>query len=529
MMGKDTPERKVSRLSVRFELAMALVLLPIFYGVVSTTGAVPPPVAGTCLALLVAAGGLWLGFTHYREMRGEAGSLAYEKEALLHRMKLDNLTGLLNRSAFNQALENLPRFGEAGDTVVILFFDLDRFKDVNDTLGHKVGDLLLIEVANRVHALLPAHAAFARLGGDEFAVILQLEEGIMPEDYGHRIVSALEKPFPIEGKMVSIGTSVGIAIGDPAIDDGHELLRRADVAMYEIKGASRGGCRVFDDLLNGRQMRDSLIRVELGKSLVEEGLSLHYQPLVCARTGKLSSVEALLRATSKPLCDVAPGTIVQIAEDSGQIIPLTEWTLDTAMATIHKLENIPVAVNISPVYFRDPEFIHRIFDKLLGAKVRPDLLTVEVTEGVLISEMDVARKAISRLREIGVNVVLDDFGTGYSSLSYLQYFELDGLKLDRSFLRDMGDKRRAMQIIRSVIDFGHGLGLKVVMEGVEAEWQVRLLQLLGCDLLQGYQIGTPMPLEKLIEFRACNAAQEDMQNIRDMRELLPPSLQLDVA
>ncbi|MPT47062.1 MAG: EAL domain-containing protein [Sphingobium sp.] len=454
---------------------------------------------------------IWGGITH-RQQKQQLVDMAAEKEKLHHRMQHDNLTGLLNREAFNRSLDDLTSTGDAGHTIITLFFDLDRFKDVNDTLGHKVGDLLLIEVARRVEKLLPHGTAFARLGGDEFAALFMLEDDKTPEVYGQRIVTAIGQPFPIEGKIVSVGTSVGIAVGDPAVDDGHELLRRADVAMYEVKGTTRGGCRVFDDLLDGRQVRDSLIRVELGKSLIGEDLSLHYQPLVSARTGMLSSVEALLRAKSRPLSDIPPGTIVQIAENSGQITPLTEWTLDTAMTAITRLGDVPVAVNISPVYFRNPEFIHRIFDKLLSAQVKPDLLTIEVTEGVLISEMDVARKAIARLREIGVNVFLDDFGTGYSSLSYLQYFELDALKLDRSFLRDVGDKRRATQIIRSIIDFGHSLGMKVVMEGVESDWQVRLLQLLGCDLLQGYQIGTPMMLEDIEAFRVHNGLTAEIRN-----------------
>ena len=482
-------------------VAVPVAALPLGYAAATWTGLLPAsPLATSALALgaLAVTGA---GLTVIAGLKRDRARLQEQGEDLAQLMRLDPLTGLLNRDAFNKALDDLSPFGEAGETVIALFFDLDRFKDVNDTLGHKVGDLLLIEVAKRAAALLPPRAAFARLGGDEFAAIMPLVEGERPEEYGHRIVSAIDQPFTIDGQLVSVGTSVGVAAGDPGFDDGHELLRRADTAMYEIKGSSRGGCRVFDDVLDGRQLRDSSIRVELGRSLIENGLALHYQPVVSARTGELKSVEALLRSSTKPLSEVPPGTIIQIAEVSGQIMPLTEWTLDTAMQTIRRLEDVPVAINISPIYFRSPEFIHRIFDKLLGAAVRPELLTIEVTEGILISDMDIARNAIDRLREVGVRVFLDDFGTGYSSLSYLQHFELDGLKLDKSFLRNVGDKRRATQIIRSVIDFGHSLDMKVVMEGIETEWQARLLQLLGCDLLQGYEVGMPMPIDELIEFR----------------------------
>ena len=478
------------------------------------------------LAYYLAGAGLVLAAREYHDRRRDLIDIAKDKEDLEQRMQLDNLTGLLNRAAFNEALDNLARFGRAGDSVVALFFDLDRFKDVNDTLGHKVGDHLLVEVAKRVKPILPRGAAFARLGGDEYAALFLLETGRAAENYGTGIVSAINSPFAIDGNVVTVGTSVGIAVGDPAVDDGHELLRRADAAMYEIKGGSRGGCCVYDDYLDGRQVRDSLIRVELGKAMIESTLDLHYQPLVSARTGKLASVEALLRAKADPLSGVNAGSIVQIAESSGQITALTEWTLEMAMKAIRDLGDVPVAVNISPAYFRNPEFIHRIFDKLSSAQVRADLLTVEVTEGVLISEMDSARDAIARLREIGMKVVLDDFGTGYSSLSYLQYFEMDGLKLDRSFLQDVGDTRRATQIIRSVVNFGHSLGMQVVMEGVEAEWQARLLQLMGCDLLQGYYFAKPMGFRDLVDFRAVNAAAADLELVQDpadLVEVLPPA------
>jgi len=300
---------------------------------------------------------------------------------------------------------------------------------------------------------------------------------------------------------VKVAASVGIAVGDVLLDDGAELLRRADIAMYEAKGAPRGGCRVYDDVLNGRQVRESSIRVELGKSMIDRAFALHYQPIVDARSGQFSSAEGLLRSSSSTLSGVPTASLIAIAEESGQIIQLTDWTFETALDAIRTLENVPIAVNVSPVYFRHPDFVQRVFDKLLAGRVRPELLTVEVTEGVLIADIAAARHSISRLREIGVRVFLDDFGTGYSSLSYLQHFELDGLKLDKSFLREVGDKRKATQIIRSIIDFGHSLDMRVVVEGVESDWQVRLLQLLGCDLLQGYELAVPMPLAELMELR----------------------------
>jgi EAL domain-containing protein (putative c-di-GMP-specific phosphodiesterase class I) len=274
--------------------------------------------------------------------------------------------------------------------------------------------------------------------------------------------------------------------------------------MYAAKGAPKGGFRVFDDALDRHEMRESSVRIELGKAMVEDMFSLHYQPLVDARTGALSSAEALLRSQAPALRDVSPAALISTAEASGQINALTDWTIETAVAAARTLETVPVAVNISPVYFRQPEFVSRLMDKLLQARVRPALLSVEITESVLIENLEVARHSLDRLREMGVKVFLDDFGTGYSSLSYLQHFELDGLKLDKSFLRSVGDRRKTSQIIRSVIDFGHSLDMRVVVEGVESDWQARLLQLLGCDLLQGYEIGMPMPLSELLAYKARN-------------------------
>lgn len=438
-------------------------------------------------------------FVRHRTARATRTRLAAECAALRDRLLRDPLTNLMNRAAFQEALSGLAA-SEVGMTILI-FFDLDRFKDVNDTAGHEVGDQLLVQVARRIEKVLTGATVFARLGGDEFAAILPYGSTLTPEDHGLAIVEAINEPFLIQDRVVEVSASVGIAVGDPAGAGANELLRRADVAMYEAKGARRGACRVFDDVLDGRQIREGTIRVELGKSLLDGELALHYQPLVDARTGAFSSAEALLRPCSNALGDVAPSMLISIAEESGQILPLTDWTLDTALAAIRSLDGVPVAVNISPIYFRHPDFIHRVFDKLLAARVRPDLLTLEVTEGVLIADIDTARHSIVRLREIGVRVFLDDFGTGYSSLSYLQHFEMDGLKLDKSFLRDVGDKRRTTQIIRSMIDFGHSLDMRVVVEGVESDWQARLLQLLGCDLLQGYEIGMPMPLADLHAYR----------------------------
>jgi len=426
-----------------------------------------------------------------------------ELRALLN---VDHLTGLMNRKAFHAALEDRALLDH--EMLIVLFFDLDRFKDVNDTLGHKAGDDLLRKVAERVRRTIPAPIALARLGGDEFAAILAWRPDVSAEDHAEAIVAAVAEPFDLGGSQVEVGASVGLAIGDPTRLDGTELLRRADLAMYAAKAASKGCYRVFDDAMDRREMRESSVRVELGRAMIENQFSLHYQPLVDARSGAFESAEALLRSQSAALRDVSPFALIATAEASGQIVALTDWTIETALAAAARLENAPVAVNISPVYFRHPDFVSRIVDQLLAARVSPERLKVEITEGVLIDNLDSARQSVDRLRELGVQVYLDDFGTGYSSLSYLQHFELDGLKLDKSFLRSVGDRRKTNQIIRSMIDFGHSLDMRVVVEGVESDWQARLLQMLGCDLLQGYEIGMPMPLDDLMIWRAGHDATQ---------------------
>lgn len=435
----------------------------------------------------------------WRKANVTARALEDERRRLSERMHVDALTGLMNRAAFQTTLEALET--EDDGMNIVLFFDLDRFKEVNDTLGHKTGDELLIQVAHRAVAALPEDTRIARLGGDEFAAIIPWNFDCVPEDLGHAVISAICRPFRIGDQRVEVGASVGIAIGDPSTHHGTELLRRADIAMYAAKASNTVKCRVFDDVLDHKELRESSVRIEVGKAMIDNMFRLHFQPLVDARSGMLDSAEALLRSQAPALRDVPPSSLISTAEASGQIHALTDWSIEAALEAAQRIETAPVAVNISPVYFRQPEFVHKLFDKLLLAKVRPEMLILELTEGVLIENIDSARRSLGRLREIGCHIHLDDFGTGYSSLSYLQDLELDGLKLDKTFLRTIGDKRKANQIIRSMIDFGHSLDLRVVVEGVESEWQARLLQLLGADVLQGYEIAMPMALEELIAFR----------------------------
>jgi diguanylate cyclase (GGDEF)-like protein len=494
----EPPDRINGKAAAAVTLGLAAAMAIGELGASAATGSAPA--IALAVGVLVGVGCIAAGWVHSLKRLEMVASQNAELRGLLDR---DQLTGLMNRSAFETVLDN-PNIAD-NDMLIALFFDLDRFKDVNDTLGHRAGDELLKQVAERALRTIAEPLALARLGGDEFAALIPWSFESLPDDYGAALVEAVGAPYLINGKQVEVGASVGLAIGDPTRLNGRELLRRADLAMYAAKASQSRRYRLFDDALDRREMRESSVRVELGRSMIENLFALHYQPLVEARTGALSSAEALLRPQSPALRDVSPAALISTAEASGQINALTDWTIETALSAAAQIGTVPIAVNISPVYFRQPEFVSRLMDKFLHARVRPDQLGIEITESVLIENLEAARQSVARIREMGVKVYLDDFGTGFSSLSYLQHFELDGLKLDKSFLRDVGDRRKSNQIIRSMIDFGHSLDMRVVVEGVESDWQSRLLQLLGCDLLQGYEIGMPMPLPDLLKYRDLRA------------------------
>jgi diguanylate cyclase (GGDEF)-like protein len=431
-----------------------------------------------------------------------------EREAELNEAAVtDTVTGLKNRAAFSRALEQVLKECDRSE-IAVLFLDLDRFKEVNDTYGHKVGDELLKGVAQRLRDLLPVGATLARIGGDEFAAIVRTAGSKPLDDLAIAIVESIYEPFVIDCQLVHVGASVGIAKGVATSSSAEDLLRQADIAMYDAKFSKTDSFRIFDERMSKMVALRSSMRAELETAIANDELLLKFQPVVSTVDGSLASAEALLRWPNSSQGEISPGDLIPLAEESGQIMALGTWVLDKALDAIRVLGNVPVAVNVSPIQFRHHGFATLVGDRLLAAGISPKLLRIEITEGVLISHMDAAKSTIRQLRQLGVEVVLDDFGTGYSSLSYLQNLDLDGMKIDRSFMKDLGRRPLATQIMRSVIDLGHSLGLKVVAEGVENDWQARLLRMLQCDYLQGYYLGTPMPLSELVTFReTCKAIE----------------------
>jgi diguanylate cyclase (GGDEF)-like protein len=466
------------------------------------------PVVSIGSSVVCLASALWVA----RQARRQGSldtlvtSMAEREAELNEAAATDTVTGLKNRLAFTADLERVLREADHLD-IAVLFLDLDRFKEVNDTYGHKIGDELLKGVAKRLEDLLPPGATLARIGGDEFAAIVRVA-GRPLDDLAIAIVEAIYEPFVIEGQLVHVGASVGLAKGMGAAS-AEDLLRQADIAMYDAKFSKTDSFRIFDERMSKMVALRSSMRAELETAIAQDELMLKFQPVISTVDGSLASVEALLRWPNSSQGEIAPSDLIPLAEESGQIMALGTWVLDKALDAIRELETIPIAVNVSPIQFRHHGFATMVGDKLLQAGLAPKLLRIEITEGVLISHMEAAKSTIRQLRQLGVEVVLDDFGTGYSSLSYLQNLDLDGMKIDRSFMKDLGRRPLATQIMRSVIDLGHSLGLKVVAEGVENDWQARLLRMLQCDYLQGYYLGTPMPLVELIEFReTCKAVDK---------------------
>ena len=421
-------------------------------------------------------------------------------EAALHRLAhYDALTGLANRvlldTRMHQAFEEPHRPVRFG---AVLCLDLDRFKPVNDLLGHAMGDKLLIAVSLRLGALLRQSDTLARVGGDEFTILMPDAGDIAAcRSLASRIVQGMLEPFRLDDQQVVVGVSIGIALYPQDGDTAEELLRCADIALYRSKEEGRGTYRLFEARMDAELQHRRALERDLRAAIDQKDLELHYQPLVNGGTGQVEGYEALLRWHHPTRGLVSPATFIPIAEESGLILPLGQWVLETACAAAAAWD-VPrrVAVNLSPAQFKQTDLIERIMGALDQTGLSADRLEIEVTEGVLINKPERAIVLLSSLRSSGVRVSLDDFGTGYSSLSYLRQFPLDKIKIDRSFISDLGIDEKSTSIVRAVITLAHSLGLSVTAEGVETREQLDLLRLQLCDQVQGYLLGRPGPLEQ---------------------------------
>lgn len=455
--------------------------------------------------------------TLLKPIRDEAGELvqlqsasrdiserkAFEEQLTFQALH-EPLTGLPNRTLFmdrvNQALARARR---EESSVVVMFMDLDRFKIVNDSLGHATGDRILAAVARRVRSCIREADTVARLGGDEFGILLEFdvtkrEAAAVAE----RILGQLKPPFHFSGTEVFLSGSIGIATNLPTTETAEDLLRYADVAMYRAKEAGPGTYRVFDPALDSRATRRLEMESALRRALDREELFVVYQPIVSLETGRISGLEALVRWQHPEWGLVGPGDFVPLAEESGLIVPIGGWVLERACAEVKEWEratgrtaSLSIGINLSSRQFQDPGLEEVVRAALETSDIDPERLQLEVTE----SEVIQSAGKIERLKSLGLRVAIDDFGTGYSSLSYLKSLPVDELKVDRSFVHGMGRHTEDEAIVQTVITLAESLGLGVTAEGIETEDQLDRLRELGCDRGQGFFFARPAPLEKMRE------------------------------
>ncbi|WP_428392033.1 EAL domain-containing protein [Lichenicoccus sp.] len=426
------------------------------------------------------------------------------EQRLAHMASHDPLTDLPNRTLLRERLER--RLGQAprSETPLALhFIDLDRFKEANDRLGHHLGDMVLKQVARRLVDLAGPGSLVARLGGDEFAVLQdRCIDNAAAEALARRIVEALRMPFNFGEEQVRISCSVGIALHPTDGSEVEELLRCADLAMYQAKAEGRSGFRLFVPDLNERALRAVRIKADLRGALACDEFVLHYQPQVTLQTGRISGVEALLRWNRPGYGLLMPGEFLTAAQESGLLGMIDDWVLRRACAEAagwhaKGLPRIRVAVNLSPTDLAGRNILGTVTDVLAQTGLDPARLELELTEGDLVEDPQAAAAVLLALRSLGVKIAIDDFGMGYSSLAYVKNFPVDRLKIDRAFVRDLGTVSPDAAIVRAIVALGHSLGMSVMAEGVETVTQLSLLMVEGCDEIQGYYFSRPVPAGEL--------------------------------
>lgn len=427
--------------------------------------------------------------------------IAEREQEILRLAYQDTLTALPNRALFNERLLQAIITAKYQDQeVAILMMDLDRFKYVNDTLGHGVGDHVLREVGARLTDLLSDSDTIARLGGDEFAVLLNTGCGEHATEVAHKIVRSLEEPINYEGQQLDVGASIGIARFPEHGEDPGTLLRNADIAMYVAK-RNKTGFAVYDPEYDTHQQEHLSLLGELRRAVENNELKVFYQPKISLLNSSVGAVEALLRWDHPTRGFVPPAQFIPFAEHTGYIKVLTRWVLGEALRQcgMWRAAGMPlrVSVNISVRDLMNRELPDMIAELMAKHDVPADLLCLEITESGFMEDPAYAQKVLQKLNDLGIHLSIDDYGTGYSSLSYIVQLPVDELKIDRSFVMNMGIDEHTSTIVRSTIELGHSLGLKVVAEGVEDEQGMRLLRDLGCDQAQGYFISKPVPAEQL--------------------------------
>lgn len=415
---------------------------------------------------------------------------------IAHMAHHDALTGLPNRTLFRERLESELSRVKRGQELAVLCIDLDHFKDVNDTLGHPIGDLLLQAVAERVTCALRETDFVARLGGDEFAVVQTMVED--PRHVGalaDRLVEKISEPYELDGHQVTVGASIGIALAPQDAREADTLLKSADMALYRAKADGRRTFCYFEPEMDARLQERRALELDLRHALLREEFELYYQPLVKLDTQNICGFEALLRWHHPERGMVSPADFIPIAEETGLIVPIGAWVLRRACEDAALWPaNIRIAVNLSPVQFRARGLVEAVISALSNSGLDARRLELEITESVLLTENDANLAILHQLRDLGVAISMDDFGTGYSSLSYLRSFPFDKIKIDRSFVRDLGERSDCAAIVRAVANLGESLGIVTTVEGIETREQLDQVLAEGCGEGQGFYISAPVPI-----------------------------------
>ncbi len=409
-------------------------------------------------------------------------------EKIVHLAHYDALTDLPNRVLFREQLERALENVRPDQQLAVLYIDIDEFKSVNDALGHSVGDELLKAVAGRLRGCLGGADVAARLGGDEFAIIQTAIKH--PSDTTHlveRIYEAIRKPYDCGGHHITTDASIGIAQAPQQGADLDQLLKNADMAMYEAKADGRRTYRFFELSMDARVKTRRILELELRQAIMDGGFEVYYQPLVNLRDNKISSCEALLRWRHPKRGMISPAEFIPIAEETGLINQLGDWVLNTACIEAASWpDHIRVAVNVSPIQFKSETLALNVATALATSGLAPCRLELEITEAILIRDDEVALALLHQLRELGVRIALDDFGTGYSSLSYLQRFPFDKIKIDRCFVKDIAGPAGSSSIVQAIVNIAAASNMTTTAEGVETVPQMELLRELGCTEMQGY-------------------------------------------
>lgn len=450
------------------------------------------------LAVICAFGVL---FDRLRKLGAE---MMREEEKANRLASHDHLSGLLNRRSFSERIAaELDRARRAHAGFALLVIDLDRFKEVNDTLGHQAGDAVIREAARRIQDTVRGADIVARLGGDEFAIVqVDTETTHEAGALAGRLRAALNQPIRIGGAEITVGCSIGIVLAPHEDRDIDGLMSLADSALYEAKNDGRNRHRFFEQSIDMNLKMKQFVEEELRDAIARNQLELHYQPQVSADGLTIRGVEALVRWRHPVRGLIPPLEFIAIAEERGLIVPLSDWVLRRACEDGRRWGNIKVAVNVSAAQFKQPSFVRDLLTSVDEIGFDVSRLELELTEGMIVEDEENAEKAISALRDHGISLALDDFGTGYSSLIYLRRFSFDKIKIDRSFLESMETTGESAILVHSVVHLGRALGLTVCAEGIETEEQHRFLQAVGCHELQGYLFSKPVTADRIDEMLA---------------------------